>query len=325
MAIAHATKTRGQKRARQEEALKNMVADGAQRCMTAVHATPHIPSAWGGFHRLRPNNIPFATMQKLAACNFQPKKTHLAPHLLGGYKDSYETALFLSHQACRKLAWPKVNTELMYDVVMSSNYVTYMHRNSDGEIDAAATLKIRSYQGLKYCWIEFIRALAPVGSKAQKDRPVPRFMDALDMKVGPLYDCVLLQVHKNNKHAVKRFKERYGFRHDKEWDDKASHLLGMLKEATGPALEEAKVRRRIESEQREEATKRRREREAADMKKLMEDGSKRPRRESVRTIDYCFPNEFKIVAARDLLPNWAASSRVPGKSGQDRAKRILTL
>ena len=100
MAIAHATKTRGQKRARQEEALKNMVADGAQRCMTAVHATPHIPSAWGGFHRLRPNNIPFATMQKLAACNFQPKKTHLAPHLLGGYKDSYETALFLSHQAC---------------------------------------------------------------------------------------------------------------------------------------------------------------------------------------------------------------------------------
>jgi len=203
----------------------------------------------------------------------------------------------------------------MYEIVMSSNYVTYIHRGEDGTIDAAAVLKIRSNNGQKFAWIEFIRALNPPldeNEEPEVHRPVPMFMEALSEKVGPLYDMLLLQVHRGNKHAVKRFKEKYGFVLDKEWDDKGAHLIGMTKSAKGKALKIAMVRQQIEAKQREEATAGRREREKEEMKKLIEDGSKRPRRDSVRNVDYCFPKEFKIVAKRDLLPNWAKA----------RAKRL---
>ena len=72
--------------------------DGAQRCMTAVHATPHVAAEWAGFQRLRPNNIAFESMQKLAENDFAPSSTRLSPALLGGYKNSWETALYLSEK-----------------------------------------------------------------------------------------------------------------------------------------------------------------------------------------------------------------------------------
>lgn len=322
--MVHAGKTRIQKRKRIEAPMitPNPIRtdrDGAQRCMTAVHATPHTPGEWANFQRLRPNNIPYETMQRLAANNFAPTSTRLSPALLGGYKNAWEAALYLSEKGCRKMAWPAVNDQLMYEIVMSSNYVTYIHRNEEGAIDAAAVLKIRSNQGEKYCWIEFIRALNPPleeDEEPEADRPVPRFMEALSQKLGPSFDMLLLQVHRGNKHAVKRFKEKYGFVLDKEWDDKGAHLIGMSKSAEGEGLKIAAVRQEIEAKQREEATARRRKREKEEMKKLIEDGSKRPRRDSVRNVDYCFPKEFKIVAARDLLPNWAKAKANAKKSKQ---------
>ena len=195
----------------------------------------------------------------------------------------------------------------MYGTCMSSNYVTYVHRKGDkGEIDAAVTLKIRSFHGAKYCWIEFIRALPPMDGKPEISRPIPEFMIALDAKLGPHYDLLLLQVHEKNKHAIQRFKEKYGLRLNKDWNNEKSELLGMTKEPEGEALQQALVRRKFEAKAREDATKRRREKEAADLKKLKEDGSKRPRRETIQKIDYSFPASFKIVPGhRDSLPNWA--------------------
>jgi len=261
------------------------------------------------FTRIRPCNVQRSTMEKLAKENFAPSKVwshKVTTDTLKGYRDSWEASVFLSHQA----AWPNVSEQLMYEITTSSNFVTYIHRRHDGVMDAAAVLKIRSRNGDKICWIEFIRGLQSPEAPSEDSKqlgPVPSLMAALHNKLGLFYDTIILQVHKSNKHAAKRFK-MYGFCLSKEFDNQRHHLLGMMKRPTDPSqLKQCKQRKAEEGRQRVRATSLRRAQEAREMKKWSE-GCKRPRREVCRNKNYCF-DEPEIVGARDLLPNWAQMNK----------------
>lgn len=267
--------------------------------------------------KLRPHVIPRKVMQKIAKGGFKLKSAmkikdikhkKITEDTLAGYRSSWEASIFLSHQ---KKAWPNVSEGDMYDIVSGSNFMTYIHRDeATNEIDAAAVLKYRTESGRKFCWLEFVRGL-PTAPLKKGERPIPKLMRTLDEQLGCKFDKILLQVHSTNKHAVDRFKAKYGFTMDKEYDDKKYNLIGMCKVPMGEAAVAARARRRIEARDRERVLAIKREREEESLRKF--EVEKRPKRDCIGNPDYKEKDEprkiqpYELVGSRVPMSNWAAA------------------
>jgi len=62
----------------------------------------------------------------------------ITPEIAEQYRDSWECTQFLDGQE----AWPNVTMKQMYGHIASNKCVTFIHRNREGEMDAAAVLKV---------------------------------------------------------------------------------------------------------------------------------------------------------------------------------------
>lgn len=264
-----------------------------------LHTSKHNPAEWGGWHRLAPHTLSFQVLEHLAKDNFpvakSPKK-HPSPSKLAletrltitpvltlksarEYKQSYACLEFLADQA----AWPDVTRKQMHAHIASNKCATYVYWDEAGEIAAAAMLKVKQKQGRKVCWIEFIRAnnsrprRSPSrqahGKHKQQIRPVPLLMQALDRKLGPLFDKLVLQVHSENQSALERFESTYGFVRDSQYDEQLKgqtrcKLIGMCKHP------KKAVRARVQPVVEPQNTTR-----------------KRPKRAAVRGVNYRDPDD----------------------------------
>ena len=115
-------------------------------------------------------------------------------------------------------------------------------------------------------------------------------MDALDAKLGPVFDKIVLQVHSNNHHALRRFEMKYGFVRDGEYNQtwtvkgKEYHLIGMSKTLKGDAVEAARLRR--DSEARMKCNR-------GDDEQLSR--RSRPRRAATCNVNYKDPDDPGII------------------------------
>lgn len=268
-----------------------------------LHRSRHVPAEWGGWQRLLPHAVPHQVMLQLAKGNFRVGKATKRPRspnklavetlarcvpdltarTAQQYRDSHQCAEFLSEQS----AWLNVTRKQIHGHVASHRCASYVSKRPDGEIEAAAILRVKTEGGLRSLWIEFIRS---DNQRPASDgpRPVPRLMAALDAKLGPVLDKLVLQVHSDNTRAARRF-EHYGFVRDTEYDERWStrgvsyQLVGMSKTPQGRALELARARRQAEARKRES--------------EQQQPGAKgRPRRAAAREVDYREPEDPGITA-----------------------------
>lgn len=253
--------------------------DEMKGAVCPLQLSPHDPAEWAGFTRLPPHSIPYKVMEQLERDGFPVGKARPPPKNRSAtfwhpdaetaskkvpvltsvtskqYREFVECLNFLADNP----AWPNVKRKQMYSHVARDTCTAYVSRfggdsKEAGEIEAAAVLQVKSRPEGQVCWIHFIRmdneiaAAAAAGSpsSAKRKRPIPAFMAALDTKLGPLWDKLVLQVHNENEHAFERFATKYGFERDAEYDAVKHHLVGMSKVPTGKAAEEARARRKAE-------------------------------------------------------------------------------
>jgi len=293
-----------------------------------LHHAAHKPAEWAGWERLSPHNLSYQAMEHLTKEDFpvgKVEKKHASPSKFAveilarapvltsetskQCRANSDCTEFLSEQE----AWPNVTRKLMHTHLASNKCATYLKRTQKGEIEAAAVLKVKEKNEQRLCWIEFIRAdnsltvqpkvtrSSPNGHKKgnkkpdavkQQPRPVPAFMAALESKLGPSFDKLVLQVHSNNKHALERFGSKYGFIRDKQYDQAWKgrgidyQLLGMSKSPVGKALEVANARQQVEVSKKRE----RNDDEHKDCRRS------RPRRAATKEIDYKDPVDPGITA-----------------------------
>ena len=160
----------------------------------------------------------------------------------------------------------------------------------------------------RICWVEFIRAApatespqkkAKTGQTASQLRPIAAFMRALDAKLGPMFDKIVLQVCAHNKHAQQRFAQ-YDFERNDKYDDETRkgrgpkiHLMGMVKQPKGEAVKAALKRRRMEAAERQQQ-----QADQADKSKEIRDlvgERKQPGRAASRDVVYEEPEDPGIT------------------------------
>ena len=152
----------------------------------------------------------------------------------------------------------------------------------------------------RVCWIEFIRAdhstrVGPA-KRSKAVRPVAAFMRALDGKLGPVFDQIVLQVHAHNQHALQRFRE-YGFKLNPNYnqtfevDQNQYKLLGMSKEPQGAAVEAAAARRQNEAQ----AKRQQRVKNPSASENNGETQRKMPRRAAAENVNYADPEDPSIT------------------------------